>query len=229
MSLVVSPYQFNLLDINPLRDVLETLIDFEKVCRLDDPRLFVCATDVASGRAKIFKGEEISVEALLASACLPTLYKAVMIDGRAYWDGGYTGNPAIWPLIYECKTPDVMIIHINPINREETPSDARAIQNRVNEISFNSNLLGELRAIHLVTRLLDEGHLSPERYKRMRIHAVQDQETMLDLSAASKIKPEARLLDRLRDAGRVAMDCWLAEHKDKIGVAGSVSIRDAYL
>ncbi|MCI4665559.1 MAG: patatin-like phospholipase family protein [Neomegalonema sp.] len=229
VSQVVSPYQLPLADINPLRDVLESMVSFDKVCRRDEPRLFVCATDVLSGRAKIFMGEEISVDALLASACLPTIYRAVEIDGREYWDGGYTGNPALWPLIYECDTSDVLIVHINPITRRTPPRDARGIQNRINEISFNSNLLGELRAIETVDKLVAAGHLPAERYKRMRIHAVEDPETMRSLSASTKVTPEARLLDRLYDAGRNAMTRWLDEHKAKIGIESSINLRDAYL
>lgn len=228
-SFVVSPYQFNLLDINPLRDTLERMIDFSKVCRNDDPRLFVCATDVANGRARIFRGDEISVEALLASACLPTLYRAVVIDGREYWDGGYTGNPALWPLIYYCEAPDILIIHINPISRLEPPHDAKGIQDRINEISFNSTLLGELRAIDTIDRLVAAGHLPPDRYKRMRIHAVEDDEIMRELSAATKLTPDSRMLDRLFSSGRAAMEAWLDAHQASIGVESSVSIRDAYL
>ena len=229
LSRLISPYQTNLLDINPLRDALEATIDFDKIKRHDDPRLFVCATDVASGRAKIFMGDEITVEALLASACLPTLYKAVEINGRAYWDGGFTGNPALWPLIYETSTQDVMIIQINPIVRDEAVRDAPAIHARINEISFNSNLLAELRAINTIDRLVACGDLPSGRYKRMRIHAVADPETMSKYGAASKVTPSTKMLDDLFDAGRACMSRWLEEHKDKIGVESSVDIREEYL
>ena len=229
MSRLVSPYQSNLLDIHPLRDTLEQIIDFDHVCSAQEPRLFVCATDVASGRAKIFKDDAISTDALLASACLPTIYRAVEIEGREYWDGGYTGNPALWPLIYECDTQDILIIHINPIVREENPRDPAEIQTRINEISFNSNLLAELRAIHTIDRLIEAGHLPTDRYKSMRIHAVADPETMRELGHGSKVRPEAKMLDHLFDAGRAAMDGWLTAHKDKIGVESSVKLREEYL
>ena len=229
MSQMISPYQTNLLGANPLREILEDLIDFDKVCRTDAPRLFVCATDVRSGRAQIFSGDDISIDAILASACLPDLYQAVEIDGREYWDGGYTGNPPIWPLIYETDIQDVMIVHINPIEREKTPHDALGIQNRVNEISFNSNLMAEMRAIHTIDQLVAHGHLSGERYKRMRIHSVEDEETMRRLSIATKLSPDSRLLETLRDAGRNAMEVWLQDNKDKIGVESSVEIREKYL
>lgn len=229
VSLLVSPYQLNLLDINPLRDTLEELIDFADIKRSTAPRLFVCATDVQSGRARIFKGKDLTVEALLASACLPTLYKAVEIDGRAYWDGGFTGNPALWPLIYECATQDLMVIHVNPIDRAETPRDARSIHDRVNEISFNSNLLNEIRAINTIDRLVAEGYAPDQKYKRMRIHAVSDPETMMKFGAATKAAPEARMLDTLFESGRASMARWLEENKDKIGVESSVNLREAYL
>ena len=229
MSQFFSPYQANLLDINPLRHVLEAIIDFEQVSRAAPPQLFVCATDVASGRARIFKGREISIEALLASACLPTLYRAVEIDGREYWDGGYTGNPALWPLIYDCAAPDILIVHVNPIVREDLCHTAQAIQTRMNEISFNSNLLAELRAIDTIDRLAREGRLPEGRYKRMRIHAVADPETMRELRPGSKATPNGAMLDRLFTAGRRAMERWLEEHKDKIGVKSSVKLREDYL
>jgi NTE family protein len=132
-----------------LRAILKNIIYFSNFCRTGPPQLFVCATNVQSGRAKVFHAEEISVEALLASACLPFLYQAVRINGQGYWDGDYTGNPPLWPLIYHCKTLDIVVVQINPIERFETPTDSQSIQNRVNEISFNSNLMGEMRAIVL--------------------------------------------------------------------------------
>ncbi len=229
LTQMLSPYQFNPAGLNPLRKILEEMIDFSKVCRTDDPRLFVGATDVRSGRSKVFQGEEISVDALLASACLPFLYQAVRIDGRDYWDGGYTGNPPIWPLIYNCESEDVLLVHINPIERETTPTDAMAIQNRVNEISFNSNLLNELRAIDTICRLVGHGKLPSERYKRMRIHPIEDEETMRELSVATKLTPAGHILDRLFDAGRAAMTDWLALHRDKLGVESSVDLRARYL
>ncbi|MEL6980099.1 MAG: patatin-like phospholipase family protein [Pseudomonadota bacterium] len=229
MTRMISPYQFNPVGLNPLREVLNDLIDFETVCRRDEPRLFVCATDVRAGRARIFQGDEISVDALLASACLPTLFQAVEIDGREYWDGGYTGNPPIWPLIYNCDSEDVLLVHINPIERDETPTDARGIQNRMNEISFNSSLMDEMRAIHTIGGLVKSGALPSERYKHMRIHPIEDPEAFRQLSVATKMSPESRILDGLFEAGRGAMDRWLAEHKDKLGAESSVDVREKYL
>ena len=226
---VVSPYQFNPIDINPLRDLLEELIDFGAVCAEDDPRLYVCATDVKSGRARIFQGESISVEALLASACLPQIYQAVEIDGRAYWDGGYTGNPPLWPLFYECDSRDIMLVQINPIERDEAPRDARAIRERVNEISFNSTLLNELRAINTIDKLLERGHLESTSYRKILVHPIEDQATMQRYTASTKLSPDAAMLADLRDAGSAAMEAWLKAHKSKLGRESSVDLRDRYL
>ena len=224
-----SPYQLNPHAMQPLRDALHRTIDFSKVVRLDPPRLFVCATDVLSGRAKIFSGEEISVEALLASACLPFLFPAVEIRGRPYWDGGYTGNPPIWPLIYECESEDVLVVHINPIEREALPTDARGIQNRVNEIAFNSNLMGEMRAVNTMSDLIASGAVADGAHKQMRMHAVEDFETMKLLSFATKLAPDWEMMKALRDAGRAAMSRWLEAHKDDIGRRGSVDLKARYL
>ena len=229
LTRMISPYQFNPTDVNPLREILQEMIDFDAVCRRDDPRLFVCATDVRSGRARIFSGDDITVDALLASACLPFLYQAVEIDGREYWDGGYTGNPPIWPLIYNCDSEDVMLVQINPIEREATPHDARGIQNRVNEISFNASLMNEMRAIQTIDKLVASGALSGEQYKRMRIHSIDDPETMRNLSIATKLNPAATVLDTLFKAGRQTMDEWLAEHRGKLGVESSVDLAEKYL
>lgn len=229
ISRFLSPYQFNPANLNPLRAAIERQIDFTKVVRTDNPKLFVCATDVQSGRAKVFSGDEISVDALLASACLPFMFQAVRVEGRDYWDGGYTGNPSIWPLIYDCACGDVMLVQINPIEREETPTEARAILNRVNEISFNSNLMGEMRAIELVNRMISRGEAPEPRYRPIRIHAIEDPETMRRLTVSTKLTPDWRMLKDLRDAGREAMDAWLAEHKDKIGVESSIDIAEKYL
>ncbi len=227
---VASPYQFNPADINPLRELLEELIDFDAVCAVKDhPHLHVCATDVQSGRAKIFSGKEITVDALLASACLPQIYQAVEIDGRAYWDGGYTGNPPLWPLFYRSTSRDIMLVQINPIERDEVPRDARAIRDRVNEISFNSTLLNELRAIHTIDKLLERGHLEATEYRQILIHPIEDQATMQRYTATSKMSPDAEMLLALRDAGAAAMENWIRLHKHKIGVESSVDLRKRYL
>jgi len=224
-----SPYQLNPLNVNPLRELLEELIDFDEVGSMNWPTLFVNATNVQKGKPHIFRGDEITVDALLASACLPHLFQAVEIDGENYWDGGYMGNPAIYPLIYGAETRDVVIVHINPIVRDELPINPHEISNRINELSFNASLIREMRAVSFVQRLIDDGVIEEGRWKRLRIHSVRDDETMQSLGVATKLTPDWTILKRLRSAGNAAMDRWIADHKDKIGVSDSIDIRDEFL
>jgi len=224
-----SPYQLNPMNLNPLRDMLEDMIDFEAVCRGNGPTLFVNATNVQKGRVKVFTGDGITTDALLASACLPSLFQAVEIDGESYWDGGYMGNPAIWPLVHGAECRDVLIVHINPVIREEVPVTATEIANRINELSFNASLMREMRAVDFVQRLLDEGVIPEGKWKRLRIHSVRDEETMRRFGVATKSTPDWAVLTRLREAGAASMETWLAEHKDKIGVRDSVDIQSEFL
>ncbi|MGI9437990.1 MAG: patatin-like phospholipase family protein [Geminicoccaceae bacterium] len=227
---VFSPYQLNPFDFNPLRDVLERVIDFDRLRHsAKAPELYLSATNVRSGKIKVFRNAEVSSDAVLASACLPYIFQAVEIDGEHYWDGGYMGNPAIFPLIYGCKSRDVIVVHINPLERQELPTTAPEIFNRINEISFNSSLMREMRAIAFVTRLIDDGALDGENFKRMFVHSVRNDEEMAGLSTASKLSPDWTLLCHLRDMGRRAAKTWLAENFDRIGVASSVDIADVYL
>ena len=166
------PYEFNPLNQNPLRDALLDSVDFAALTPKTCPiKLYLAATNVRTGKIKVFDNSEISVDAVLASACLPFLFQAVEIDGEAYWDGGYTGNPPIFPLIYNCSSGDVVIVQLSPTRREELPRSSLEILNRVNEISFNSSLLREMRAIRFVTRLIDDGTVVDGSLRRMRIHA----------------------------------------------------------
>jgi NTE family protein len=166
---LLSPYQFNPLNYNPLRDVLKRTIDFERLRRESVVKLFLCATNVRTGKVRIFENHELTVSAVLASSCLPLLFQAVEIDGEAYWDGGYMGNPAIFPLIYGCRSKDVIVVHINPIVRDEIPRTASDILNRLNEISFNSSLMREMRAIAFVNKLVGKGALRGDEMNG-RIH-----------------------------------------------------------
>jgi NTE family protein len=229
MTRLMSPYQFNPFNINPLRQVLEESVDFDVFkqtrCQL---KLSLCATNVRTGKIKVFSNNEISPDAVMASACLPFLFQAVEIDGEAYWDGGYMGNPAIFPLIYGCESPDVLIVHINPMKRPDVPTTASEILNRINEISFNSSLMREMRAIDFVTRLIDVdvGALS---LKRLFIHAIPSDEVMVGLSAASKLNADWAFLTDLRDAGRARASQWLDENFERIGKESSVDIHETYL
>src|SRR5580704_15459236 len=199
---VLSPYQFNPTNYNPLRDVVEQSIDFEVLQRPDCPvKLFLSATNVRTGKVKIFEHHEITASAVLASACLPFMFQAVEIDGEAYWDGGYMGNPALYPLIYNCNSADIVIVHSNPLNRNELPRTATEILNRINEISFNSSLMREMRAISFVTKLIDQENLAES--KHVLIHGISDDKLMTGLGVASKLNADWEFITHLRDVGRV--------------------------
>jgi NTE family protein len=222
------PAERNPLDINPLRDALTELIDFERVRACQGVKLFVSATSVWTGKAKIFHGHELTADHVLASACLPTVFPAVMIGGEPYWDGGYAGNPPLFPLLYEAATDDMLLVQINPIERRVTPRTAREIQDRLTEITFNANLLGELRAIEFVGRLIDAGKLSTDRYKQVRMHRIAGGDKLDALAASSRLNAEWTFLLQLRDFGRAAAKDWLATSYEAIGVRGTLDLRAAY-
>jgi NTE family protein len=227
---VLSPYEFNPADYNPLRDVVEQSIDFDVLKRPDCPvKLFLSATNVRTGKVKVFAGKEISASAVMASACLPTMFHAVEIDGEAYWDGGYMGNPALFPLIYNCKSTDIVIVHINPLFRKEVPHAAGDILNRINEISFNSSLMREMRAVSFVTRLVTQNRIVDEELPHVLIHSISDDEFMGALSSTSKYNADWDFLIFLRDQGRKCAGDWLAKNFVKLGVESSVDIDRIYL
>ncbi len=229
-----SPYQTNPLNYHPLRPILEKMLDFDQVCAIAGPQLFVCATNVRSGKIKVFSGLDVSVDALLASACLPTLYQAVEIKDpdtgklEAYWDGGYMGNPALFPLFYQSTSRDILIVHINPLYREEVPRTAREISNRVNEITFNSSLLRELRAIDFVRRMIEDGRITSQEFKDVLVHSVMDNDLMTRLSAATKLTPDRGLMLTLKQAGRDRMQAFLTAHKSDLGQRGTVDLRKMF-
>ncbi len=225
----VSPYEANPLNLNPLRDLLETQIDFERVRSCNLINVFVSATNVRSGRVKVFQCEDLSVDAVMASACLPHLFQAVEIDGEPYWDGGYMGNPALFPFAYNCVSRDIVIVQVNPLECEKLPTTAREILNRVNEITFNASLMKELRAIDFVARLLDEGALDPNRYKRMLIHRIDAESELKPLNASSKLNAEWAFLSHLHDVGRRAASEWLDTHYRRVGEESSIDIRSMFM
>ncbi len=232
MTHVYSPYEFNPLNLNPLRDVLAEIVDFEKLQRCNETTLRLCATSVRTGKPRIFRNHEITPDAVLASACLPMLFQAVEVDGEHYWDGGFIGNPAIYPLIYDTSSRDILVIHINPIVRAELPKRSSEILNRVNEISFNSSLMREMRAIAFVSKLIDEDWLKPEmrdRLSRIFIHAIRSDDVMSSFSVASKYDTDWDFLTHLRDLGREAAALWLATHSDKVNQRSSVNVEGDYL
>lgn len=223
---LVSPYQFNPFDVNPLRDLLSRLVDFERVRGCKALKVFISATNVRTGRARIFRRDEIGVDQVMASACLPQLFRAVEIDGQAYWDGGYMGNPALFPLIDETDADDLLIIQINPLVREELPRSAAEIMNRLNEITFNASLVKELGSILLLKALIDEEHVDRARYTHMRLHRIDAQSALPELSVSSKLNAEWEFLRYLHDAGFRAADRWLAEHGDRIGHRSTFDMSD---
>ena len=209
MSRLFSPYQLNPTNYNPLRGILEESVDFERLRDCRAVRLFLSATNVRTGKVRIFRNQDITPDAVMASACLPFMFQAVEIDGEAYWDGGYMGNPALYPLIYHCESRDVVIVHINPLCRPKVPTSAHEIMSRINEISFNSSLMREMRAIHFVTKLIDEGKLVENGMKKMLIHSIAADDVMQGLNATSKLNADWEFLTHLRDLGRERTDEWL--------------------
>ncbi len=228
LSRVVSPYQLNPLNINPLRDIIEEMIDFDHVHRCKDIQVFVCATNVHTGKIRVFKCGELTSDAIMASACLPQIFQAVEIDGVPYWDGGFMGNPPIYPLFYNTPNRDVVLVQINPIERKDTPQTAREIFNRVNEISFNATLLREMRAIDFVTRLIDDGQLDPEKYRRVYMHRIDADEEIKPLSSSSKLNAEWAFLAHLKEIGRRAAKSWLDANFDKIGKSSTLDVKGVY-
>jgi NTE family protein len=229
---LLSPYQFNPFNINPLRDVIDSCVDFEQLARCRCTRLFISATNVRTGRARVFTNEEVTLDVVLASACLPFLFQAVEIEGSAYWDGGYMGNPVLFPLFYHTDSRDIVIIHLNPIFVHEVPKTAAEISDRVNEISFNSSLLKELRSIAFVTKLLEEDWIKDEHRAKLRhmlVHSIRADEALGDFGVASKFNCDWHFLTELRDRGRATAEQWLAEHYIHLGKRGTVDLREEFL
>jgi NTE family protein len=214
-SRLFSPYDLGIAALNPLSDILAASIDFERL-RASPIKIFVTATNVRTGRGRVFRNSELTPDALLASACLPTMFQAVEIDGDPYWDGGYSGNPTITPLVRECNSSDTFLVQINPVERPGTPRSARDILNRLNEISFNSPLLKELRMIALMRQAVDPGHREGKLWARMRIHRIAS-DLMTDLGASSKLNAEWTFLCKLRDEGRSRAEAFIAAHGDDVG------------
>jgi NTE family protein len=229
LSRLLSPYQVNPSNFHPLRTIIENTIDFDRLRSRHAIELFVCATNVRTGKVKVFGCEDLSVDALLASACIPFLFQAVEIDGEAYWDGGYMGNPALFPLIYNTLCHDIVIVQINPIHRAEVPHTAAEIMNRVNEISFNSTLNREIRAIAFVRRLIDTENLDTEKYRRLNLHMIESEDCMLNLGISSKLNADLEFLTHLKNVGRDAADRWLELNFDRIGHETTLDLAEKFL
>ncbi len=227
MSQWFSPYQTNPLDINPLRRLLERVVDFDFLQHeqgRNAPRVFVCATNVRTGKGEVFSGKRLSADAVMASACLPMLYKAVEVGDQFYWDGGYSGNPLLYPLIYQTGNSDVLLVQLNPIEYDEVPSNAQEIMDRINEITFNASLLAELRAMGFVRRLLEEGKLDSERYKYMLMHHVDGGKVLKAYGASSKNRSDMAFVRELMEKGRESGLAWLKRHRADVGVRSGFKV-----
>ncbi|MEQ1732884.1 MAG: patatin-like phospholipase family protein [Bacteroidia bacterium] len=225
---ILSPYQFNPSDVNPLRDILLDLIDFSESNR-SHTKLFVCATNVKTCKPKVFKSPDITVDSLMASACLPYLFKAVEIDGEAYWDGGYMGNPPIWPLIDGTDTNDILLLKVNPIEIENVPKTVRDIQDRINDISFNSSLINEMRMIYFKDKILDMGHNLKGKLRKINFHEIAADNVLHNYTMSSKSNTTWDFLNVLRMKGRECATQWLAEDFENVNLKSSLKIKNMYL
>jgi NTE family protein len=229
LSRYFSPYDINPLNINPLKDLIERFVDFAALRAAADLQLFVSATNVQTGRVRIFGRDKITADAVMASACLPLLFRAVEIDGVPYWDGGYLGNPVIFPFFRTTTTEDVLVVQINPLVRQETPQSSSEIMNRINEITFNSSLIGEYRAIDFVARLIDQGKLprgtGPGQYRRINIHRIVLDRFGTHFDAFSKLSTDFDFFEMLHVSGKRAARRFLDEHFDDIGVKSTVDLQ----
>jgi NTE family protein len=223
-----SPYQINPMDLNPLRDILSDLIDFEALRRRTDIKLFVAATNVRTCKLKVFQTADMHVETLLASACLPLVFQAVEFQGEHYWDGGYLANPAISPLIHDCDSKDVVIVQINPMNRPELPTTAREILNRINEVSFNSTLAREMSGITTISKLIDQGKLRDTPFHHVNFHMIAAEDEMSRLGASSKFNADWEFLRYLYDLGVATTEEWLTENCARIGIESTLDMVKTY-
>ncbi|MGO9742947.1 MAG: patatin-like phospholipase family protein [Roseiarcus sp.] len=224
LSRLPSPYAFNPMNFNLLEDLVKDTVDFARLRAGASPQLFIAATNVRTGKGEVFRRGELTADHVMASACLPQLFQAVEIDGAPYWDGGFSGNPPLWPLFYETDCQDTLIIEIDPIERDATPRTSEEISDRMNEITFNASLLAELRAAHFVARLIESGALQDPNYRLQRLHRVGGEGRLESFNASSKLDANWTLLTTWRDLGRAATTKWLAENFDAIGVCSTLDV-----
>lgn len=225
-----SPYDINPLGINPLRATLRALVDFERLRRSPLVELYVSATNVRTGKVRIFGPGELSEEVLVASACLPHLFPAVIIDDEAYWDGGFVANPAIYPLMRHAQSTEVVIVQVTPMGSRRLPTTAEAILHRINEISFNSSVMREMHALAFITGLYDRGWIDRlAGLRKTHIHMIQDEDLMCGLHPSSKFNAEPDFLNLLFRAGRTAASQWLTSHYDDIGKTSTIDVNEMYL
>jgi NTE family protein len=230
VSQVMSPYNFNPFNYNPLKDILENIIDFKELQLYNKKKLFICATNVKTNRAKIFTNKEITVDALMASACLPFLFQAVEIEGEYYWDGGYMGNPPIFPLITNTTIKDIVLVKINSINIQSVPTTARDIADRVNEISFNSSLINEMKLIHYRNELIRNGILKVDNKanREIYVHTISGYDALSQLSYSSKMNTSWEFLLSLKEKGRVAAQNWLNNDFNEVGLKSTFDVEEHF-
>jgi NTE family protein len=226
LTYFASPYQMNPFNFNPLKDLLAETIDFKRLREQQLVKLFICATNVETAKVKVFHGSELDVDHVLASTCLPLMMQAVEIDGACYWDGSFTGNPAIFPLIYECNTPDILMVHITPAQRPGVPKTSPSIMNRMQEISFNVSLIREMRTIAYVTKLVETNNL-PDVARRY-VHLIEAEDLIRELAWSSRLNGDWDFLKQLHDLGRKRADQWLAANFDSVGVKSTVDLQAKY-
>lgn len=239
MQHVVSPYFFDffsgfgfnmpLREHNPLVNILETVIDFDVLRQTDRIKIFVCASNVLSGKIKIFETHELTPKVLAASACLPYLFKSVEINGEYYWDGGYLGNPAIFPLFYSTNCSDILIIEINPINIPSVPRTPAEIADRVNTLSFNSSLMREMRTINFITNLIRKGFDDNGNLRLTNIHVIEAEHTLSRLGVSSKLNAEWDFIEYLFNTGRRVTGRWLKKNFSRINVESTCDIEECYM
>lgn len=230
ISQVLSPYNFNPFNYNPLKDILENIIDFNELQLYNKKKLFICATNVKTNRAKIFSNKEITVDAVMASACLPFLFQAVEIEGEYYWDGGYMGNPPISPLINNTGLSDIVLVKINSININSVPTTARDIADRVNEISFNSSLINEMKLIHYRNELIRNGVLKTDgkTNREIFVHTISGYDALSQLSYSSKMNTSWEFLLELKDKGRQIAEKWIQNDFKEVGVKSTFDVEEHF-
>lgn len=229
LSGFMSPYQLSPHAGHPLESVIEKLFNFKVLKNSTDHKLFLCATHVATGKLKVFTGQELCKEAVLASACVPTLFKAIEINGEFYWDGGFIGNPAIYPLIYNCETPDIIMIQIRRVHDPVVPTTAHDIHNRLGEITQNSCLTREMRAISFITKLLDNGTIPEGKLKRLNMHMIRDDAFFGGIDRASGFCADPDFLDYLFKAGRRTGKQWIDENYEDVGKRTTAKIESDFV
>ncbi|HEX7789598.1 MAG TPA: patatin-like phospholipase family protein [Afipia sp.] len=228
MAHYFSPYELNPLNINPLSSLIERFVDFDALRANTDLALYISTTNVHTGRLRIFCGDKITADVVMASAALPFMFRAVEIDGVPHWDGGYMGNPAIFPFLQATEAEDVLVVQINPVTRPTTPRTSGEIINRLNEITFNSALISELRAMDFVNQLIDDGRLprgtGKNQYRRLNIHRIDLGPLGTRLAASSKLKTDFDFFELLHRAGMRAAKKFLDAHFDDIGKRSSIDL-----